>query len=132
MGQMGVRTGRFRRTDRLLDAREFRQVLRRGRRIPHGDLVLIVSPVREKISENSDLETGLGSRLGITASRKVGNAVARNRFKRRVREWFRRRRTQFEADLDVLVIARKSGTRLSGIDLDRRLCELLDRNGVGQ
>lgn len=29
------------------------------------------------------------ARLGIVASRKVGNAVVRNRAKRRVREWFR-------------------------------------------
>lgn len=31
------------------------------------------------------------ARLGIVASRKVGNAVVRNRAKRRVREWFRKK-----------------------------------------
>lgn len=35
--------------------------------------------------ENSDAGDGNGARIGFTASRKVGNAVARNRAKRRLR-----------------------------------------------
>ncbi len=128
MDQVGLRTGRFRRTDRFLDSREFRRMMRRGRRIPHRAVVVIVSPIEEKRRENGNLGMGQGSRLGIIASRKVGNAVCRNRFKRRVREWFRHRRADFEQDLDLLVIARRSGVRLSAGDLDRRLCELLALN----
>ncbi len=123
---MGVESGRFRRTDRLLASQEFRRVMRMGRRIPHRDVVVIVSPGKDKRCENGTLATGRGSRLGITASRKVGNAVCRNRFKRRVREWFRHRRAEFGGDLDLVVIARRSGARLGQAELDRRLSELLD------
>ena len=54
------------------------------------------------------------ARLGITASRKVGNAVVRNRVKRRIREWFRRGGQAQLAGLDVVVIARASAATLGG------------------
>jgi ribonuclease P protein component len=46
------------------------------------------------------------ARLGITASRKVGNAVLRNRAKRLVREAFRATRSLWAASIDVVVIVR--------------------------
>lgn len=46
-------------------------------------------------------------RLGITASRRVGNAVVRNRIKRQVREWFRAERKTSVRGLDIVVIARR-------------------------
>ena len=128
---MGDETGRFRRSDRLLDSRDYRRVLRRGRRHAHRDIVVITTPVRVKTSESSQLHGsdrsgfGTGSRLGITASRKVGGAVVRNRFKRRIRAWFRARRSDFPADLDLVVIARRSGAVLSLNELDFRLSKLL-------
>ena len=51
--------------------------------------------------------------------------MIRNRFKRRTREWFRQRRSQFRSDLDLVVIARPAAAQLSFDELDQRLCELL-------
>lgn len=120
-------TGAFERSDRLLESKDFRRIMRRGRRRACPELVVITTPRRFKSNENSELENKLrpGSRLGITASRKVGNAVVRNRFKRRTREWFRRRRVDFTSDVDLVVIARRSGSRLSLEELDRRLSHLM-------
>jgi ribonuclease P protein component len=55
---------------------------------------------------------GGGPRLGLTVSRKVGNAVVRNRVKRRIREWFRRERGCFGGAWDVVVIARREAAAL--------------------
>lgn len=44
------------------------------------------------------------SRIGITVSKKVGNAVRRNRWKRLIREAFRRNKHRFPAGFDFVFI----------------------------
>jgi ribonuclease P protein component len=53
-------------------------------------------------------------RLGVVASRKIGNAVARNRAKRLVREAFRLHQGSLPTGMDVVVIVRP-GTQLLGL-----------------
>lgn len=45
-------------------------------------------------------------RLGVVVSGKVGNAVERNRIKRRVRTLFRRNKALFTEPTDIILIAR--------------------------
>ena len=67
---------------------------------------------------------GHPSRLGVTVSRKVGNAVVRNRVKRRIREWFRRDGPRLVAGRDVVVIARSAAAPLSGTDVSAELTRI--------
>ncbi len=53
-----------------------------------------------------------GARLGTVVSRKIGNAVVRNRVKRLVREAFRATRVMFGDGVDVVVIARSTEPQL--------------------
>jgi len=124
----GRETGRFFPADRLLDARDFSRVLRRGRRRRSPELVVVVHQ-REGPALNPAGKASRPSfdcRLGITTSRKVGNAVVRNRFKRRTRAWFRTRRSELEPGTDLVVIARRPGARLDYRALDAQLSRLLN------
>lgn len=46
-------------------------------------------------------------RLGLSVSRKVGNAIERNRWKRLIREAFRLSRSSLPEGIDLVVIPRK-------------------------
>ena len=60
------------------------------------------------------------ARLGITASKKIGCAVVRNRVKRYVREFFRHNRFGMTA-VDVNVIARRESAEMKYPDVVREL-----------
>ena len=79
--------------ERIRSSREYRQVYRRGRRF-HGDIA--VFHVRGNDAGHP--------RLGLTASRRVGGAVVRNRLRRRVREHYRQQvRREMLSAVDVVV-----------------------------
>ncbi len=63
------------------------------------------------------------SRLGITASKKVGTAVVRNKIKRLLREFFRlHKKSNFPPGYDVLFIAKKGARALNYRALEKELC----------
>jgi ribonuclease P protein component len=57
------------------------------------------------------------SRMSAVASRKVGNAVRRNKARRRARELFRRNKGILTAPMDILVIAKSSSPDAAFADL---------------
>jgi len=69
------------------------------------------------------------SRLGLSVGKKVGNAVVRNHWKRRIREAFRLQRTDLPEGLD-LVVRPKRGAKLDFQAIHRsigRLAQRLDK-----
>ncbi len=74
---------------------EFNEVYRHGRRLRgNGFALVFLSTARPD------------SRLGVSVSRKVGNAVRRNRIKRIVRETFRLHREIFPQSSDIVFTIR--------------------------
>lgn len=83
---------------------EFRRIQGRGRKVHTRHLLLLVHP---------SLRGAEHPRLGVTVTRKIGNAVARNRVRRRLREIFRRHRDLFPPASDVVVIVKRGAPDLS-------------------
>ena len=67
------------------------------------------------------------SRVGVVASRKVGNAVVRNKAKRRMRELFRRNKDLLEPSVDLLIVASAEIKEAGWTDLVRAYID-----GVGR
>ena len=103
-------TRRFPHTSRLGTRREFLQVYERGHRVASNSFVLF------------GLESAVPhSRLGITVTRKCGNAVVRNRMKRLLREVFRRHQETLVPPMDLVVNARAGLEKAKLPDLEREL-----------
>lgn len=95
---------------------DFQRCYRQGSR-KHGSLAAL------HYHPNNQDQT----RLGITASRKVGNSVVRHRLKRRVREIFRRfEHREAMAALDVVVHLKPSARTSDFESLERELKRLLN------
>ena len=112
-----ARAEAFPRRLRIAARRDFTATYDAGRR-HHGRLVVVFArPL-----------PGDG-RLGITATRKVGNAVLRNRARRRVREIYRRWRATapLAVSLEVVVNVMARAATAPFPALDAELRALLDR-----
>lgn len=74
---------------------EFRRLYQRGASAVGGGMVLYCQ--KNRLGHN---------RLGITASVKLGNAVKRNRARRRLREVYRLNSPQLRQGWDIILVAR--------------------------
>lgn len=109
---MGFTFGRERRIRRRAD---FLRIQSAGERAAARHFVFLVAK-RERTPADAAEERGtaaLPSRLGIVATRKVGDATMRNRIKRVCRECFRLWPDFVPDDVDLVVIAREGADALS-------------------
>lgn len=106
---------RFTRADRIRRQTEFERVY--GANAFAADNILVVQGCTNGLSI---------SRLGLSVSRRVGNAVARNRWKRLIREAFRTQREMLPTGID-LVVRPKRGAEANFDDVRRSLPRLAAR-----
>ena len=107
------------RAHRLRRNAEIRHVRRIGRRHSHPLLLLFAA--------ESD---AANARFAVTVSTRVGNAVVRNRVRRRIREAIRKQLGAVQPGWDFLFVARQSASLASYLELDLAVRQLLNRCGV--
>ena len=109
---------------RLSRSSEFERVYRQGRSQANRYLVLYAFP------RGGDVEE---PRLGISVSRKVGGAVARNRVKRLLREAFAAEAGSLAAGHDFVIVARPDAGELAEREglagVQTALIELIGKSG---
>ena len=104
----------FKKEERLLKRVEFLAVTEGGKKVHTRNLIVFTRPNTLKCS-----------RIGITVSRKVGNAVKRNRVKRIIREFFRLNKAKIEKGIDIVVIAKREATGIGLEEVSRELGRVL-------
>ena len=104
---------------RLRRNSEFQQVRCHGR--------TLASPIMVLAFLQNDLDY---SRFGFVVSKRLGNAVQRNKLKRRMREAARLRLSQVKPGYDLVVIARKQINRASYAEIADSLDCLLQTASI--
>ncbi len=104
---------------RLTSPTDFKRVRRTGKSYAHPLVVLIASP--------NQLER---TRFGVTTSRGLGNAVGRNRAKRRLRHALQPHLETVHAGWDLVLIARTPLLDAPWPELTRAVEKLLRRAAV--
>jgi len=109
---------KFSKTDRILKRDDFRRVYEKGRKLQARYFSAFVLP------------NTLGrSRIGITATRKFGNSVKRNRARRLIREAFRRNKVLAPAGVDLVINVKRALNDASYRDLEGEFVALLKMAG---
>jgi ribonuclease P protein component len=104
---------------RLTRSNEIKRVRRNGKSFSHPLFVLIKFPNQLGIT-----------RYTITASKRVGNAVIRNRCRRRIRACVRQLYTGFVPGWDLLILARTPLQAASYLELQAAIQAQLRRAGI--
>ena len=113
----------FPRKLRLLRTAEYHRVYKQRYSVASGPLIIYGAEQTISLSH---------PRIGISVSRRVGNAVVRNQWKRRLREAFRQVRCKVAlTSIDVIVVVRATGKPAVGQkaahDTEQELVMLIKR-----
>lgn len=106
--------------ERLHRDKEFRQILKSGRRMAHPAILIYIY---------TRGETG-APRLGLVTSRKLGSAPKRNRLKRRLREVFRLHKHLLKRGLDIVFIPGKPAVDMAYRQLEDIIMGQLSKAGM--
>lgn len=86
---------------RIKKNKEFQQIFKKGKSFANRQFIVYILK-----SEQTEF------RLGLSVSKKVGNAVARNRIKRYIRQTFLELKEELLPNVDYIIIARPQAATL--------------------
>lgn len=70
------------------------------------------------------------TRIGITTSKKIGNAVLRSRSRRVIREAYRQLEPRVKSGYDLVFVARGKTPHVKSTEVQKQLCKQLASSGV--
>lgn len=112
----------FSRSSRILRSADFRVVYDNGIRLSHPFFAAFCL-ARQGTGRSQ------GPRLGLTVPRALGGAVVRNRIKRRLREAFRRHRSEIGAKWDIVLNPRRAALEAPFPEIERALQKIVEKCG---
>ena len=98
---------------------DFRRLYNRGKAVTDPALVVYYSKNRAGIC-----------RIGITTSKKIGNAVERNRSRRVIREAFRRVCPEVSPCYDIVMVARSKTKYLKSTRVEEVMKKIFENEGM--
>jgi ribonuclease P protein component len=106
----------FPKTDRILKRDRFRRVYEHGRKVQFRYFTAFILAKQDN-----------GVRIGVTATRKIGNAVERNRARRLVREAFRKNKWLAPDGVDIVINVKRPLVEAHYRDLESEFITFLER-----
>jgi len=106
-------------TEPVRKNRCFRRIYNKGASIANRLLVMVT------LARNDDT-----NRLGVSVGKKVGNAVVRNKVKRRIKESYRGLEHRVKRGRDVVIIARGPCRDATYWEIDEAIVRLLGKHGL--
>jgi ribonuclease P protein component len=103
---------------RLRQRHDYIRVSKMGRKLHTPHFIVLTLIEQDKLT-----------RLGTTASRKVGNAVQRNRCKRLLKEFFRLNYQKLPENLSISIIVKRGAENLDQATVNQELGFLLQYRG---
>ena len=107
---------RFPRNQRVTQRSDYLRIRDDGSRYDCGAFLCQIIPSKQN-----------SPRLGIIVTRKIGNAVVRNRAKRIFREIFRLNQKDIPQNTDIVIIVRKNFNKHTFHTLNRRLLDACEK-----
>ncbi|WP_424769348.1 ribonuclease P protein component [Paenibacillus sp. sgz302251] len=105
---------------RLRNREEFSRIYRGGKSFANGQFVVYWS---KQASADP-------FRLGVSASKKIGNAVVRNRMRRMIKEIIRHQADRIVPKTDFILIVRKPATLMKMKEMEKSILHVLKKAGL--
>lgn len=103
----------------LKSNRDFERVFKQGKSAGHRDLVVLARKGRAR-----------SVRVGFCISRKTGNAVIRNKLRRRLKEIIRESEQSLRPRWEIVIVAKDTSKELSFQELKRLTRKLLKKLNI--
>lgn len=117
----------MKRTFRVKKNAEFQEIFKKGKSVANRQFVVYSLKKNEQAN----------FRIGLSVSKKIGNAVTRNQIKRYLRQTFLELSDQVHKDVELIIIARKPAATMNFAEIKSsmlhvlRLAKVLDKKSDG-